>query len=93
MSDFHILLIDDEPNQITSIQSFLKRRDYKVYSANSGDEGLKILKENSIDLVFSDFRMPDMSGLDVVKAVKQFNPETPVVVVTASVIQKMPFRL
>ena len=83
MSDFHILLIDDEPNQITSIQSFLKRRDYKVYSANSGDEGLKILKENSIDLVFSDFRMPDMSGLDVVKAVKQFNPETPVVVVTA----------
>ncbi|MEJ2545702.1 MAG: sigma-54 dependent transcriptional regulator [Calditrichaceae bacterium] len=83
MSDFNILLIDDEPNQITSIQSFLKRRDYKVYSANSGEEGLKILKDNAIDMIFTDFRMPDITGLDVVKAVKQFNPEIPVVVVTA----------
>lgn len=83
MPNFRILLIDDEPAQITSIKSFLRRRNYSVLSANSGSEGMKIINEGNIDLVFTDFRMPDMSGLEVVKAVKEFNPELPVVVVTA----------
>ncbi|HID40300.1 MAG TPA: response regulator, partial [Calditrichaeota bacterium] len=83
MSDFNILLIDDEPAQITSIKSFLKRRDYSVLTANSGSEGMAIIREGNIDLVFTDFRMPDMNGLEVVKAANDFNPELPVVVVTA----------
>ncbi|MEJ2053639.1 MAG: sigma-54 dependent transcriptional regulator [Calditrichaceae bacterium] len=83
MSDFTILLIDDEPNQIISIKSFLKRRNFIIFTANSGNEGLEILQNNRVDMVLSDFRMPDMNGLDVVKAVKQFNPEIPVVVITA----------
>ena len=83
MTDFRILLIDDEPAQITSIQSFLKRRNYKVLSASSGKEGISLIHENSIDLVFTDFRMQEMNGLDVVKEVKKFNPELPVVVMTA----------
>jgi len=68
MSEFKILLIDDEPAQITSIKSFLKRRNYSVYSANSGTEGMNIAKQENIDLVFTDFRMPEMTGLEVVKA-------------------------
>lgn len=83
VSDFQILLIDDEPNQITSIKSFLKRRDYSIYTANSGNEGLRILRENRIDMVLTDFRMPDITGLEVVKSVRQFNPEIPVIVITA----------
>ncbi len=83
MSEFRILLIDDEPAQIISIKSFLKRRKYSVLSANSGSEGMKIIEEGNIDLIFTDFRMPDISGLDVVRAVKRFNPEIPVVVITA----------
>ncbi len=83
MNHFRILLIDDEPAQIISLKSFLKRRDYTVLTANSGTEGLQIVKEGNIDLIFTDFRMPDMTGLEVVKAVKAFNPEIPVVVITA----------
>jgi len=83
MLEFHILLIDDEPAQITSIQSFLKRRKYKVTSCNSGEEGIDIIKNGGIDLVFTDFRMSGMNGLQVVKDIKQFNPEIPVVVMTA----------
>ncbi len=83
MYDFHILLIDDEPAQILSIKSFLKRRNYQVYTANSGTEGINIIKEQSIDLVFTDFRMPDMTGLQVVQEIKKINPEIPVVVITA----------
>ena len=83
MSNFHILLIDDEPAQITSIKSFLKRRDYTVSSANSGPEGIDIVKDGNIDLVFTDYRMPEMNGLEVVQSIHQINPELPVVVITA----------
>ena len=83
MSNFHILLIDDEPAQITSIKSFLKRRDYTVSSANSGLDGINIVKDGNIDLVFTDYRMPEMDGLEVVKSIKEINPELPVVVITA----------
>jgi two-component system NtrC family response regulator len=83
MSDFRILLIDDEPAQITSISSFLKRRNFTVLSANSGKEGMAVLQNRNVDLVFTDFRMPDMNGLEVLKATKAFNPEIPVVVMTA----------
>ncbi|NOR65349.1 MAG: response regulator [Candidatus Scalindua sp.] len=83
MGDFKILLIDDEQAQITSIKTFLKRRNYTVLTANSGLEGMKIIENTSVDLVLSDFRMPDMTGLEVVKAVKDRNPEIPVVVITA----------
>ncbi len=83
MSNFHILLIDDEPAQITSLKSFLKRRDYVVSSANSGQEGIEIVKDGNIDLVFTDYRMPEMNGLEVVQSINEINPELPVVVVTA----------
>jgi len=83
MSNFHILLIDDEPAQITSIKSFLKRRDYTVSSANSGPDGINIVKDGNIDLVLTDYRMPEMSGLKVVRSIKEINPELPVVVITA----------
>ena len=83
MSEFRILLIDDEPAQITSIKSFLKRRTYSVLTANSGEEGLSFIDEGNIDLVLTDFRMPDMNGLEVVQQVKKSNPDIPVVVITA----------
>jgi two-component system NtrC family response regulator len=83
MSDFRILLIDDEPAQITSLKSFLKRRNYTILTANSGNEGLTYIDDGNVDLVFTDFRMPDMNGLEVVQNIKNLNPEIPVVVITA----------
>ncbi|MBN2423683.1 MAG: sigma-54-dependent Fis family transcriptional regulator [Calditrichaceae bacterium] len=83
MNNFKILIIDDEPAQVTSIKSFLTRRKYEVYTAHSGGDGLKILHQNSIDLVLTDFRMPDMTGLQILQEVKSLNPEIQVVVITA----------
>ena len=83
MKDFRILLIDDEPAQIISIKSFLERRGYRVFSAGSSSQGLEIVKEKTIDLVFTDFRMPGKDGLQVIKEIKQINPEIPVIVITA----------
>jgi two-component system NtrC family response regulator len=83
MCAFSILLIDDEPAQIISIKSFLKRRNFNVLTANSGNEALTIINNGSIDLILTDYRMPGMSGLDIVHSVKSINPEIPVVVITA----------
>ncbi len=83
MGNFNILLIDDEPAQIMSIKSFLSRRNNQVFTANSGTEGINIAREQNIDLVFTDFRMPDITGLEVVREIKRINPEVPVVVITA----------
>ena len=83
MNDFSILLIDDEPSQVTSVSAFLKRRDYRIISANSGLEGIRILKEEKVDLVLTDFRMPDLNGLEVVREAKKINPEIQVIVITA----------
>ena len=83
MSGFTILLIDDEPSQVTSIASFLKRREYTVLSASSGREGIGVLGRSKVDLVLTDFRMPDMNGLEVLKSARQINPEVPVIVITA----------
>ncbi|KAA3610071.1 MAG: sigma-54-dependent Fis family transcriptional regulator [Calditrichaeota bacterium] len=83
MSEFRILLIDDEPSQIISIKSFLKRRKFTVLTASSGQEGISIIQNIGADLVFTDFRMPGLNGLEVVKEVKSLNPEIPVVVMTA----------
>lgn len=83
MKDFSILLIDDEPSQVTSVSAFLKRRDYRVLSASSGSEGIEKLREDNVDLVLTDYRMPDLSGLDVVREVKKIHPGIPVVVITA----------
>jgi DNA-binding NtrC family response regulator len=83
MRDTRILVIDDEPMQITSIKSFLQRRNYTVFTANSGPEGLAIVREGHVDLIISDFRMPEMNGLGVIREVKKINPEILVVLMTA----------
>ncbi|NOX17342.1 MAG: sigma-54-dependent Fis family transcriptional regulator [Chlorobi bacterium] len=83
MQKLSILLIDDEPSQIASMKSFLSRRGHKILTASNGKEGLEAVKENVIDLVLTDFRMPEMNGLEALKEIKQINPEIDVVVITA----------
>ncbi len=83
MKDLAILLIDDEAAQLKSLESFLKRRNYSVFTAGSGPEGYEISKNRVIDLVLSDYRMPEWNGLVVVKKIKELNPAIDVVVMTA----------
>ena len=83
MDRFSILLIDDEESQLKSLQSFLSRRGFTIYTATSGLQGLEIARQQTVDLVFTDFRMPDWDGLKVVKKIKALSPELDVVIMTA----------
>ena len=83
MKNFSILIIDDEDSQVQSLKSFLSRRNYNVFTANSGEDGYKIAADNLIDIVLSDFKMPGWDGLTVLTKIKELNPEIDVVVMTA----------
>ncbi len=83
MNTLSILLIDDEPAQLQSLKSFLSRRGYQVFTAGDGPSGFKIVQENTIDLVLTDYRMPEWNGFVVLRKLKELNPEIDVVVMTA----------
>ncbi len=82
-SSFTILIIDDEETQLRSLQSFLERRGFKVFTANDGEQGFTLAQQHTIDLVLSDYRMPGWNGLVVLRKIKELNPEIDVVVITA----------
>ncbi|MBI5098879.1 MAG: response regulator [Nitrospirae bacterium] len=71
-----ILIVDDDPNVISAISRSLMEEPYSIYAANSGVEGLNILKGHKIKLVISDEMMPGMSGTEFLSAVKNIFPET-----------------
>jgi two-component system NtrC family response regulator len=83
MKKLSLLIIDDEESQLQSLKSFLVKRDYNVITTNDGEDGLEKIHDNFIDVVLTDFRMPNWDGFVVLKKVKEFNPEIDVVVMTA----------
>jgi DNA-binding NtrC family response regulator len=86
-----ILIVDDEPDVISAIKRSLMEETYNIFSANSGVEALKILKEHKIKLVISDEMMPGMSGTEFLSAVKNIFPETIRIMLTghASILAAM----
>jgi two-component system NtrC family response regulator len=83
MNNLSILVIDDEDSQLQSLKTFLTKREYKIFTASNGETGLKTARENVIDVVLTDFKMPGWDGLTVLKNIKALNPEIDVVVMTA----------
>ena len=83
MKDNSILIIDDEKSQRDILSGYLKKQGYIIYSASSGEDGIKLVKEYLVDIVFSDFKMPDKTGTEVLEEVKKINPEINFVMITA----------
>ncbi|MFA6442920.1 MAG: response regulator [Sterolibacterium sp.] len=77
-----ILVVDDDPVVSKSIGRVLSNKGYAVISAQNGEEALSKLDGEKYDLVFTDIKMPGMSGLEVAERVKASQPWLPVVIVT-----------
>jgi CheY-like chemotaxis protein len=77
-----VLVVDDDPVVGQSFKRVLSGKGYVVITAEDGYEALAKLQEEKFDLVFTDLRMPGMTGLDVAERVKARQPWTPVVIVT-----------
>lgn len=70
----NILVVDDEETVRESLASILAREGYRVSVAESAEEGLRILKDQPIQLLISDHNMPQMSGLEFLKLVRERHP-------------------
>jgi EAL domain-containing protein (putative c-di-GMP-specific phosphodiesterase class I)/FixJ family two-component response regulator len=71
----NLLVIDDEIGILKAIKRSFNHTKYQVYTANSAKEGMKVLQEEDVQVVLSDFRMPDVDGGTLVKNVKQQYPD------------------
>ena len=78
-----ILLIDDDKNLRRVTEYNLTSKGFKVVTAATGKEGLRIFKSKTPDLVVTDVKLDDISGLELLEEIKKESPETPVIVITA----------
>lgn len=83
MKNYNILIIDDEQAQREVLTGYLKKKGFKVFSASTGEEGIEIVKNNLVDIILSDYKMPGISGMEVLESVKKINPEVSFVIITA----------
>jgi DNA-binding NtrC family response regulator len=83
MSQPSLLVIDDESGILDTLRILLKNEGFEVTTAQGGKAGLEQLKASAPDIVLTDVRMPQVSGIDVLQAVRDQDPETPVILMTA----------
>ncbi|MCL4528950.1 MAG: response regulator transcription factor [Chloroflexi bacterium] len=79
----HVLIIDDELTLRQTLARILQREGFEVITAGNAAEGLALLSRQTLDLVYMDIRMPDMNGLEALKAIRAVLPELPVILFTA----------
>jgi CheY-like chemotaxis protein len=77
-----ILAVDDEAVVLDSFRKILVVAGYSVDTVLTGPEALGLVRKNHYDFVFTDFKMPDMDGVEVTKAVKHLRPDVDVIMVT-----------
>ena len=78
-----ILVVDDEENAREGLSKILSKEGYSVETAANGKEAIDIIKDQSLDLVITDMRMPMMDGFEVLREIKKLNETIGVIMVTA----------
>lgn len=77
-----ILLIDDDPAFCLMLKAFLQRQQYEVETAYTANDGLRLLRLSSFNLVLTDFRLPDKDGLELLPQIKVLAEDVPVILMT-----------
>ncbi len=83
MSKLKILLLDDDADALGALKMGLENNGFEITTAISQKEGLRILKTETFDVVVSDLKLKDGSGLEILHAVRENYPQTPVIIITA----------
>ncbi|MGW8319849.1 MAG: response regulator transcription factor [Candidatus Promineifilaceae bacterium] len=81
MQDCKLLIIDDEPAMVQLIEAIFKPQGAEVYTANRGEDGLKLFYEVRPDLILLDVMMPGMDGLEVARQIRQLS-DVPIIMIT-----------
>ncbi|MBA2502823.1 MAG: sigma-54-dependent Fis family transcriptional regulator, partial [Pyrinomonadaceae bacterium] len=79
----HLLIVDDEPSMRQLLTLVFSRANHNVRSAENGRRALELLREKKADLIISDVKMPDMGGIELLRAARELLPDVAVVMMTA----------
>lgn len=82
MNSFSVLIVDDEKEFLETLVKRLKKRKLDAKGAGNGENALKMLKHNAVDVVVLDVRMPGMDGIETLREIKNDFPLTEVVMLT-----------
>jgi len=77
-----ILVIDDEPDILKTLEMTLSQEGYHVTTATGGEAALEIFRRQTFELVITDMRMPGMDGIEVIRQVKDLDPDVEAIVLT-----------
>ena len=83
MRKYSILIVDDENNVTRLLEKFLKKEGYNALTASSGEEALKVIDSQQVDIVITDIKMPKMSGIELLSKIKDIDPTIKVILITA----------
>ena len=81
-----VLLIDDERLFVESLTKILRKREMVVHAAYSGSEAIAVLSAEKFDVIVLDLKMPVMDGLMILKAIRDRNAPTPVILLTGHIV-------
>lgn len=96
MDDYRILFVDDDKDILMMVEQYLQMQGYDITTVNSGLKALDLIREQDVHIIFTDYKMPEFNGLELLAAVKQYNPDIEVIIVTGygsmeSAVQAMKF--
>jgi DNA-binding NtrC family response regulator len=78
-----VLVVDDEPSNVTSLRKIFEREGMRVLTAESAKDALEVARKHRIEVVLTDLMMPGSNGVELLRAVKEVAPDTEVVLMTA----------
>jgi len=82
MDIYNILVVDDEVSNLNALQRAL-RHEYNVFTATNGEDALSVMEKNNIALIMADYRMPGITGIELLEKARQKHPDTIRVILTA----------
>ncbi len=96
MEKHRILFVDDDKDILMMVEQYLQMQGYDITTVNSGLKALDLIRDEDIHIIFTDYKMPEFNGLELLAAVKQYKPSIEVIIVTGygsmeSAVQAMKF--
>jgi two-component system, NtrC family, response regulator AtoC len=83
MTGSTVLIVDDERTLARAVKAFLSEAGYEAEVAGDGEKALELVESLRPDVVFADVRLPGMSGIDLLRRIREFDPAIPVIIMTA----------
>lgn len=79
---YSILVVDDDRDICLTLSRFLEKNDYLVQIAHQGAEGLQAIRNHHFDLILCDYRLPDLTGVDLLQRIKTISPKVAIIIIT-----------